>query len=59
MAEVCFLQGEYRSRTLTYKYATFSDQDKSRRLARLRKQKQEEAEGAAENDELDDGLLAQ
>ena len=25
MAEICFLQGEYRSRTLTYKYATFSE----------------------------------
>jgi len=59
MAEVCFLQGEYRCRVLTYKYATFSEQDKARRLDRLRKKKQEEAAAAGENDDLDDGLLAQ
>lgn len=58
MAEVCFLQGEYRSRVLTYKYASFSAQDKARRLERLRRKKQEEAEAAGENDDLDDGLLA-
>jgi hypothetical protein len=59
MAEVCFLQGESRSRVLTYKYATFSEQDKVRRMDRLRKKKQEEAEAAGENDDLDDGLLVQ
>lgn len=59
MAEVCFLQGESRCRVLTYKYATFSEQDKVRRMDRLRKKKQEEAEAAGENDDLDDGLLAQ
>lgn len=40
-----------------YKYAPFDEKDRERRLARLRKKKQEEAEAAGENDDLDDGLL--
>ena len=56
LAEVCFLQGEYRSRVLDYKYAGYQAQDQERKLARLRLKKQQEAE---ENGELDDGLLKQ
>jgi len=58
MAEVCFLQSEYRARTLSYKYADYVEQDRVRRLERLRKQKLEEMEAAGENDDLDDGLLS-
>lgn len=36
MAEVCFLQSEYRMRTLEYKYADFEKKDYVRRLERLR-----------------------
>lgn len=39
MAECCFLQGEYRERILTYKYADFFDRDDKRRIDRLRIQK--------------------
>lgn len=59
MAEVCFLISEYRSRVLTYKYATFNEQDEARKLERLREKKKKEAEEAGENDDLDDGLLRQ
>jgi len=57
MAEVCFLQSEYRARILSFKYADFDQKDQERRLARLRQKKKEEAERAGENDDLDDGLL--
>ena len=30
MAEVCFLQSEYRARTLAYKYAEFDKKDQER-----------------------------
>jgi hypothetical protein len=36
MAEVCFLQSEYRERNLTYKYADFNAKDAVRRLERYR-----------------------
>jgi hypothetical protein len=59
MAEVCFLQSEYRSRVLSYKYANFGEQDNARRLERFREKKIQEALETAEgaNDEIDDGLL--
>jgi hypothetical protein len=57
MAEVCFLLSEYRSRVLTYKYASFNEQDEERKLQRLREKKKKAAEEAGENDDLDDGLL--
>jgi len=57
MAEVCFLQSEYRERNLTYKYADFNKKDAVRRLERYRISKKELADAAGENDELDDGLL--
>lgn len=57
MAEVCFLQSEYRTRTLEYKYADFDLKDRARRLERLKQKKKDEAEAAGENDDLDDGNL--
>ena len=30
MAEICFLQSEYRARTLAYKYADFDNKDQER-----------------------------
>lgn len=36
LAEICFLQSEYRSRILAYKYADYEDQDHDRRLEALR-----------------------
>mmetsp|Transcript_13381 Transcript_13381/g.20917 ORF Transcript_13381/g.20917 Transcript_13381/m.20917 type:complete len:212 (+) Transcript_13381:433-1068(+) len=57
MAEICFLKAEYRSRTLSYKYAKFDEEDIQRRLDRLRQKKLDELREAGENDELDDGLL--
>lgn len=57
MAEVCFIQSEYRMRTLEYKYADFEQKDYARRLERLRQKKKEEADAAAENDDLEDGTL--
>ena len=58
LAEVCFLQSEYRSRVLDYKYADYVKQDDERKLELLKKKKKREAEGGEDqNDELDDGLL--
>jgi len=54
LAEVCFLQSEYRSRVVTYKYADYVARDKTRRLERLRHLKKQAGEA---NDDLDDGLL--
>jgi hypothetical protein len=54
LAEVCFLQSEYRSRVTAYKYANFTAQDKARRLQRLKELKKQAGEA---NDDLDDGLL--
>jgi len=54
LSEICFLQSEYRSRILSYKYASYAEQDHERRLERLRQIKKEAAET---NDDLDDGLL--
>lgn len=57
LAEVCFLQSEYRSRVLEYKYADYGAQDQQRRLNNLRKKKMEEVEEGGGHDDLDDGLL--
>ena len=37
LAEVCFLQAEYRSRQLDYKYVQYKAQDQQRKLERLRR----------------------
>ena len=54
LSEICFLQSEYRSRCLNYKYANYQAEDTIRKLEILRNKKTEEG-----NDDLDDGLLRQ
>ena len=51
LGKIHFYLGEYRARILEYKYAQYFEEDKKRKLLRL-KEKTDEA--AANNDNLDD-----